>query len=223
MEPLDLTPMKRRKRRRWPWVVACFIPILGYAGYVGYQEYEVYHRPLLLTEVPKDVLVKQPEIAYAVKQYQFKGNEYIWGANDCSVFVMDYLKGCAKPVWMRLTTKELFNDATMAQLGFTEGDRKDPQPGDIIVYRYKKNNGQWRGHTGIVVKHEGRHWVVHNSINHDGVVVYGYNKFVFGADRITGRRSLVKFFRRNDFKSWEKTYAKREKALIEKKERKASG
>jgi len=65
MEPLDLVPTKRRKRRRWPWVVALLLPILGYAGYIGYQEYEVYHRPLLLTEVPKDVLVKQPEIAYA--------------------------------------------------------------------------------------------------------------------------------------------------------------
>ncbi len=156
----------------------------------------------LLVEVPKSVTEVQPELNFAIDQYNKKGGKYIWGSNDCSVFVADYIKACRKPVRIRPTTETMMRDPVMRSMGF-QPVTEDPAPGDILVYRYQNTEGQWRGHTGIVVWYKNDLWVAHNAASFDGLVVQHFDKFVDLQNKLTrGKESLSKRYRRSDFQDW---------------------
>jgi len=163
----------------------------------------------LYKEVPTQVFTLQPEIKSAYATYVKNGNKYIWGPNDCSVFVMNYLKACDKKVPFRPTTATLMETKFMSDLGFRQTDQVT-KTGDIIVYRYLNSDNQWRGHTGVVAWHNNRLWVVHNTSSHGGVVMEDLNQFNANATRLTENKpNLYKIYRRTDYESWYAQFKKR--------------
>lgn len=107
-------------------------------------------------------LLGMPALQYAAKRYAARGAKYIWGVNDCSVFVSDYLSKQKRPPKSRLTTWNL-DRADVAPFGLTvEGS---PKPGDVLNYRYwSKKNKEMAGHCGVVIKKPDGLWVVHNCV-----------------------------------------------------------
>ncbi|ARU40340.1 hypothetical protein CCB80_03975 [Armatimonadetes bacterium Uphvl-Ar1] len=161
----------------------------------------LFPKVLLVKKIPAEVLRRQPEIQVAYRQYQSKGNEYIWGTNDCSILVMDYILATGNPVPFRPTTETLMSDKFMREVGFNP--EKTIKTGDILVYRYKNHDNEWRGHTGVVVWHDNRQWVVHNAASHEGVVMEDLEQFQALTARLTkSNKNQQKIFRRNDWNSW---------------------
>ncbi|MBS1712371.1 MAG: C40 family peptidase [Armatimonadetes bacterium] len=177
---------------------AAITAVLGLAV-AGGVLYRVFNPPAtLLKTVPADVLKKQPELEPAYRNYVKNGGEYIWGANDCSIFVSDYINQCGNPCPFRPTTKELIDPAFMAKVGFTSASGQI-RPGDVIVFRYLNADRQWRGHTGVVVWYDGANWVMHNTERYQGMVVETLDRFWARADAATkGNPDLRKVFRRRD-------------------------
>lgn len=163
----------------------------------------------LLEEVPQVVRELQPEIESARIKYVKKGDEYIWGSNDCSIFVMDYIIACGKKVKSRPTTETLMNPIATQAMGFIP-TKTNPKIGDILVYRYQNRDNQWRGHTGVVVWYKGALWVAHNTATRDGLVIQRLDKFKETADRLTkGRDTAFKVLRRTDHDVWYANFKKR--------------
>lgn len=129
--------------------------------------------------VPDKSVVVTPALDYARQLYVQRGGKYIWGANDCSVFVGDYMKALSKDVPDRLTTKELARPSYMARYGFKLV--KDlPKPGDIYVFRYlSRRTGGPMGHCGIIVDtKKGKRAVQHNSGGEGGLVTFWHEDFL---------------------------------------------
>lgn len=127
---------------------------------------------------------QNPALRFAFAQYRDRGATYVWGPNDCSVFVTDYLKGIGAPVKQRLTTALLADPSQLRPLGFTV-QTTSPGPGDILVYRYRNGLGQMRGHCGIVVEREDGLWVAHNTQSHGGVVLETLDSFRASANSLS--------------------------------------
>jgi hypothetical protein len=157
-------------------------------------------RPTLYKKIPTVVLDNHSELKAAHRDYVKKGNEYIWGSNDCSVFVWDYLKASGKNPPSRPTTATMAHTDFLAQIGY-KPTQKPYLPGDIIVYRYTNRKGEPAGHTGIITNFDHRLFVVHNSAAHDGVIMEALPNFVKTAVRLSKSQDY-KVFRRDDAKSW---------------------
>lgn len=180
------------------------------AGGIVFAGRDLLFPPLTLVEgIPQVVSDIQPEIESAKVAHIKKGNKYIWGANDCSIFVMDYIKACGKVVPFRPTTETLMNPLAVQVMGFSPAS-SDPKIGDILVYRYQNSKNEWRGHTGIVVWYNDSLWVAHNTPSYNGLVVQRLDKFNEQANRLTkGQKSSYKTLRRSDYESWYTSFKKR--------------
>ncbi|MEI7577672.1 MAG: hypothetical protein WCK51_12325 [Armatimonadota bacterium] len=122
--------------------------------------------------VPKPIVIRaavdadfrgSAALQYAAKRYRQRGAKYIWGTNDCSVFVSDYLLRLPHPPKTRLTTWNL-NQVDVEPFGLTiEGSVK---PGDVLNYRYRsRKRNEVAGHCGVVVQKPDGLWVVHNCVS----------------------------------------------------------
>lgn len=136
-------------------------------------------KPAYSRIVPDKQVVVTPELDYARQLYVQRGGKYIWGANDCSVFVGDYMKALSSKVPDRLTTKELARPSYMAKYGF-KLVRDNPKPGDIYVFRYlSRKSGGPMGHCGIVVDTtKGLQAVQHNSGGEGGLTTFWHKDFM---------------------------------------------
>jgi hypothetical protein len=126
------------------------------------------------TVLPTDI-AEYPALKYAVKKYAERGSQYVWGVNDCSVFVTDYLKGQAIPPKSRLTTVTL-SQPDLTEFGLTQV--QNAKDGDILNYRYlSQESNAKNGHCGVVVKLTNGLWVVHNC-SAKGLVIQPFIDFL---------------------------------------------
>lgn len=190
------------------------VPVLV-AGGIVFAGRDLLFPPITLVEgIPSIVSSVQPEIESAKVAHVKKGNKYIWGANDCSIFVMDYIKACGKGVPFRPTTQTLMNPIATQAMGFSQTS-STPKTGDILVYRYQNSKNEWRGHTGVVVWYKDSLWVAHNTLTHNGLVVQRLDKFDEQAHRLTkGKDTSYKTLRRNDYESWYASFKKRREQAL---------
>lgn len=131
-------------------------------------------------------------VAVAVHRYEARGGEYVWGRNDCSVFVTDYLRGRRVPIGARLTTACL---ASPEISGRGLRHAKNPRPGDVLNYRYRSaKTGRWAGHCGVVVRQGRALWVMHNARGH-GLVVQPLPGFLRRAEEVGVRSGAVQVLR----------------------------
>ncbi|MFM9874672.1 MAG: CHAP domain-containing protein [Fimbriimonadaceae bacterium] len=179
-----------------------FTAFIGIAIVSGVT-YKLLTPPInLYTEIPHQVFTLQPEIKSAYQKHIKNGGKYVWGANDCSIFVMNYIKACKKTVPFRPTTATMMDSLFMHNAGF-KAELTDEKAGDIIVFRYQNNKHEWKGHTGVVAWHNNRLWVVHNTPNYHGVVMEDLPQFKTKALRLTEKnKNLYRTYRRSDYKSW---------------------
>jgi cell wall-associated NlpC family hydrolase len=190
---------KSRIKRVVLWVIVATIPITAFASY-AIPIYQTNSRTLQKSVVPKAAIKLNPEIIYPLKNYQRKGNKYIWGKNDCSTFVTDYMFASGKPAYLRLTTENLYRDATMKWHGYHKIKVAELQPKDIIVFRYKGRYGTMQGHTGIVLSTGKQNIVVHNSLSGGGVVKNTVPEFLAIANRVASShegQKMIKAFSPN--------------------------
>jgi hypothetical protein len=120
-------------------------------------------------------VASHPALLHAYKKYQQRGGRYIWGTNDCSVFVSDYLiKRSPKFKW-RLTTASMdsiyVNQYRLYDAGI-------PTSGDILNYRYRSNRtDRQAGHCGVIVQKPTGTFVIHNCATR-GLVIEAYKDFM---------------------------------------------
>lgn len=121
-------------------------------------------------QVQPDAPILSRQINAAVTRFAERGGEYVLGPNDCSIFVIDFLKACGKPVKRRYTTGDFWKPSVMnglklkpTKLGVTEHA--------VFVTRYVNAKGRWVGHCGIVLTRDGQTVFIHNSEASGGVVV----------------------------------------------------
>lgn len=200
-----------RRRSRLPYLIT--IPIV-LAGLIVAAKRDLLWPPAtVLTQIPAEVETLHPEIKFAEERYHANGGRYIWGANDCSIFVADYIKACGKPVSTRPTTETMMWELEMRRMGFAS-TRESTKPGDILVYRYRNSEGEWRGHAGVVVWYRAHLWVAHNAASFNGLVLQDYKNFRDLMERITRKdESLQRKYRRIDFDSWYADFLARRERL----------
>ncbi len=185
---------KNHKKRKLVWLLFVLIPIIAIAAFI-IPIIQTNKRTLGKTVVPDSSLRLHPEIIYPLKNYQRKGNKYIWGKNDCSTFVSDFLLASGKPALKRLTTEDLYRDATMDWHGYKPTKIADIEPKDIIVFRYEGRYGTMQGHTGIVLSTSKNPIVVHNSLSSRGVVTNTLPEFLAIARRVAGTNNGQKMIK----------------------------
>lgn len=131
-------------------------------------------------------------LEHAAELYYKRGGRYVWGKNDCSMFLTDYLKAHDVQFPRRLTTKEMVDPKTMRSLGMREV-KGAIRPGDVVVYRFR--NGKEMGHCGVVLLKDGELEVVHNSGSMGGLAVSRYRDFVAKAGELGARPEQILAFR----------------------------
>lgn len=136
-------------------------------------------KPITLRQVTEADVAQNPALRYAAKKYRERGAKYIWGTNDCSVFVSDYLLKQPVPPKTRLTTVNL-DQADVEPFGVTiEGT---PKAGDVLNYRYvSKKTNERAGHCGVVVAKPDGLWVMHNCVTR-GLVIQKLQNFIATAE-----------------------------------------
>ncbi|MCB0825014.1 MAG: C40 family peptidase [Armatimonadetes bacterium] len=150
---------------------------------------EPIEEPQLIVGFPDDLKAKDPAAKKSYDQYMDKGGKYIWGANDCSIFVQDYMKASGANVEKRWTTKELFQPKRMEKYGYSywehEAGNQFPD-GTVLIYRWESGDQGW-GHCGIVTNHFGDTRVMHNDPINKGLVVEPFNDFLRMAELREGK------------------------------------
>lgn len=106
----------------------------------------------------------------AIARFWKRGGRYVWGSNDCSIFILDYLKARGAPVSYRMTTHSMSNPREMEKLGYSPGRRTESKE-FIFVARYRNEAGEWRGHTGVGLLFKRHRWYVHNAASPGGLVI----------------------------------------------------
>ncbi|MFM9872806.1 MAG: CHAP domain-containing protein, partial [Fimbriimonadaceae bacterium] len=178
------------------WITIAAVPLLAIAAY-AFPIIQTNSRTLEKSVVPKEAIKLNPEIIYPLKNYQRNGNRYLWGKNDCSTFVTDYMFASGKPAYLRLTTANLYSDATMKWHGYQQIKLTSIKPKDIIVFRYRGRHGNMQGHTGIVLSTGIQEIVVHNSLSGGGVVKNTVPEFLAIANRVASTQNgqkMIKIF-----------------------------
>ncbi|MCB0825013.1 MAG: C40 family peptidase [Armatimonadetes bacterium] len=135
--------------------------------------------PQIIGGIPQAILSQSPSLQLAYDRYTERGSKYIWGTNDCSVFLIDYMKGQGAPIKKRWTTRELFEPAKMDVFGynFFGYPPEQSKAGDLVVFRYIGTEGTEVGHCGIVIEEGEQKYVVHNSSPYGGVVTQSADGF----------------------------------------------
>lgn len=133
------------------------------------------------TVYPVPDFQSNPAINFAVKKFRERGGTYIWGTNDCSVFVSDYLRKRQVQIGNRVTTEQL------SQADFIPRGLKKvyaPTDGDVLNYRYI--SPKWNrpsGHCGVVFSQKSKLWVIHNSL-YTGLTVQPLSDFLATAKEL---------------------------------------
>ncbi len=167
-------------------VIAAAIAIGAMAAFVwNHLGPSSFRRPTGETSIPYGLQA-------AAKRYFQRGGKYEWGANDCSMFLIDYLKAHDVPFTRRLTTKEFADPRLMKQLGLNRVT-DSLKPGDVLVYRFR--NGRSYGHCGVVVLERGDIKVVHNSKAAGGLTTSSYDDFIEKAEEVGVQLSQVLAYR----------------------------
>lgn len=190
---------KSRSKRKYVWLTILILPLIPIAT-IAIPIAQTNRRPLQKTIVPLETIKLHPEIIFPLKNFQQKGNKYIWGKNDCSTFVTDYMLNSGKPAFLRLTTADLYRDATMKWHGYQKVKITSLKPKDIIVFRYKGRYGTMQGHTGIVLATQSQNIVVHNSLSGGGIVKNTVPEFLAIANRVASTHNgqkMIKAFSPN--------------------------
>lgn len=144
-------------------------------------------RPLTLEEVKLS-----PALTYAAERYFERGGRYIWGTNDCSVFVSDYLIKRIPAIKQRFTTAG-FDSIYISDHGFEDATK--PKAGDVINYRYlSKKTNQTAGHCGVVWQRLDGMFVIHNCLS-KGLVIQPYVDFVATAVALGTPKSEIRLLR----------------------------
>lgn len=143
----------------------------------------------------EEALRSDAALALAFGKFGSKGGRYIWGENDCSVFVSDYLAARSVPLSSRLTTADLADRRVTSGLGLSVVGSQEVGQGDVLVYRYTNGSLQARGHCGIVVLVGSELWVAHNSAGYDGVVLERLPSFLERARQMGAPGSAVRGLR----------------------------
>lgn len=183
-----------RQQRLGPIAIALAAGAILAAGIAVWFGWKADSPATLLRALPQDTALSQPEVAFAASLYRSKGNSYIWGDNDCSVFVADYLAAAKHPLTGRPTTVELMDKDFMAKHGLQPRQLTESAAGDVLVFRYRNLIGEARGHCGVVISHDKNLWVAHNTAKYDGLVYEPLTQFLDRAKQLTGSLSAVKAF-----------------------------
>lgn len=133
-----------------------------------------------------------PAIDAALGRFAERGGAYEWGTNDCSVFVLDFLKASGVSIRRRLTTKELYDVGIMRGIGFDQVQTAE-QTGEVVVFRYMERRPA--GHCGLVVRHGDELVIVHNASSAGGVMVETWEQFLRRAESFGAARDSVRVFR----------------------------
>lgn len=137
-----------------------------------------------------------PALVQALRLYASRGSRYVWGTNDCSVFVSDYLESAGVPIGQRMTTK------CLAEPDLTRRGLIDAGPvehGDVLNFRYMSRNGLgMAGHCGVVFRRDRELWVIHNKEG-SGLVMQPLEGFYRLAESLSVDRYSVRVLRpKND-------------------------
>ena len=121
-----------------------------------------------------------PALLKAEARYFERGGRYIWGTNDCSRFVVDYLKNTGVMFIERPTTKELYDDSYMGSLKMKRVNVSldEVSEYDVVVYRYTNDRGELAGHCGVIVRKDGTLKVEHNSLSGGGLQASPFEAYV---------------------------------------------
>ena len=122
----------------------------------------------------------------AEDKFQQRGGKYIFGPNDCSIFLTDYLKSrgvrfnrSGIEITNRLTTENLYETSFMKGNGFEPVSADKVKENDILVYRYYDIDLKAEcGHCGIVVWKNSTLSVEHNSSGNKGLATTPMNIFL---------------------------------------------
>lgn len=137
--------------------------------------------PLDPQPVTPNDLEGRSALQVAVRLYEDRGGTYVWGSNDCSVFVTEYLLNSGVDLRGRLTTQVLAGDE-IARHGLVEVE--DPREGDVLNYRYPaQSQPGMAGHCGVVVARGDSLWVMHNAESH-GLAIQPLEGFYRTAIRV---------------------------------------
>lgn len=203
--------MTKSRKKKILLAAFIFLPVILLATY-KVTLLRINTLPISNSPVPKTTLFLQPELRYAIHNYQKNGNRYKWGSNDCSTFVTDYMRAAGKPTFKRLVTRDLYHTATMQFNGFIPTQESNLRPGDIIVYRYTGRYNTMQGHVGIVIDTGEDLKVVHNSLSSRGVTIDTTQEFLTKARSVADKRNkspMVKIFTREDYAKWQSQYDQR--------------
>ncbi len=155
------------RRRYWLWAGVLGLALVGSLALLLLRAKKPLVPPSIRAVNSAD-LAGSAALQYAAKKYQQRGAKYVWGTNDCSVFVSDYLLRQPRPPKTRLTTWSL-DQIDVEPHGLTIVFK--PMPGDVLNYRYRsRKSNEIAGHCGVVVSKPDGLWVVHNSVNR-GLVI----------------------------------------------------
>jgi hypothetical protein len=108
----------------------------------------------------------------AMSLYKERGGHYIWGHNDCSTFVLDYLVGHGIKSAERQTTETLIRPAVAERMHLIPMDEvtlRKPVPQSVVVMRYVGHHNEMVGHCAVRLVQNGEVFFVHNSAS-DGLV-----------------------------------------------------
>ena len=119
-------------------------------------------------------------LRFALDRFQRRGGRYVYGPNDCSTFLTDYLKASGLKIGERTTTANLMKLPVAKSLGLKVIPRHDfsAMEGNIvIVFRYLED-GRVYGHCGIRLIQDGKHFWAHNNSSDGGVSIDPEEKFL---------------------------------------------
>lgn len=145
--------------RRAALLIGTVAFLAGLAGMLAwYRDYRL--DPERLYAVSAKDLGGDPALLRARQRYENRGSRYIWGSNDCSAFVSDYLTAAGVPIGRRMTTKCLA-EPDLTRRGLVDAGPADG--GDVLNFRYLSKDGLgMAGHCGVVLRRGEELWVVHN-------------------------------------------------------------
>lgn len=135
---------------------------------------------------PEPVVAKHPDtdllpLTLAESLSAYRGGDYVYGYNDCSTFVSDYIRLSGHPLEARITTKELNSAVHMIPLGFDEVETLPNtwEEGDILVFRYYDLDTRGEtGHCGVLLYDGGELCVAHVSSPLRGFAVTPLREFM---------------------------------------------
>ncbi len=194
-EVINLIWPKDALRRRRPHILWGLIPA-GVFTAISFSVLRSSTNHLQFPSLPwqsDPTLIKPIALNNAEKIYFQHGAKYIWGENDCSKFVCDYMKALPVRVTDRMTTAEFYQPGFMQGIGFTEVNH-DYRAGDVIVYRYK-TPGKRGGHCGVIVKKGPGVYVRHNSASRAGIATDTIGDFLAKAKMRGVAGNLVRVYR----------------------------